>query len=115
MVYESADREPSAAYDRAFAALAHPTRRQILITLHFGGGAMGAGAIARMFEHAWPTISRHLQVMEDAGLITHERHGRARTYRMNRKRLELLTDWLGLMQAHDSHPSELQEQDRDDP
>ncbi|MER5472828.1 metalloregulator ArsR/SmtB family transcription factor [Streptomyces sp. NPDC002935] len=93
------DSAHSAAYDRVFAALAHPTRRQILITLHFEGGSMGAGDIARMFEHAWPTTSRHLQVMEDAGLVTHERHGRTRIYRMNRQRVALVSDWLGLIRG----------------
>jgi DNA-binding transcriptional ArsR family regulator len=88
--------EPSggAAYDRLFAALSHATRRQILITLYFEGGAMGAGDIARMFSHAWPTTSRHLQVLEDAGLVTTQRHGRTRTYLLNRERIDLATQWL---------------------
>jgi DNA-binding transcriptional ArsR family regulator len=98
-VHGAPDGAHSASYDRVFAALAHPTRRQILITLHFEGGSMGAGDIARMFEHAWPTTSRHLQVMEDAGLVTHERHGRTRIYRMNRQRVELVSDWLDLIRG----------------
>ncbi|MEV6908408.1 ArsR family transcriptional regulator [Amycolatopsis sp. NPDC051071] len=56
---------PTAAYDGIFAALAHPTRRQILVTLYFEGGAIAAGDIARMFEYSWPTTSRHLLVLED--------------------------------------------------
>lgn len=97
LVDRDTDSADSATYDRVFAALAHPTRRQILITLHFEGGSMGAGEIARMFEHAWPTTSRHLQVMVDAGLVTHERHGRTRTYRVNRPHVDLVADWLGLI------------------
>jgi DNA-binding transcriptional ArsR family regulator len=62
------------AYDRIFAALAHPTRRQILITLYFEGGQMGAGDIA--------------------GLVTTERHGRTRTYRLAAERIELAVSWL---------------------
>jgi DNA-binding transcriptional ArsR family regulator len=85
----------ASTYDRCFSALAHPVRRQILITLLFEGGAMGAGDIARMFEHAWPTTSRHLQVLQDAGLVTHERHGRGRTYRLDRRHIELVSGWLG--------------------
>lgn len=84
----------ASTYDGIFAALAHPIRRQILITLYFEGGVMGAGEIARLFEHAWPTISRHLLVLSDAGLVTTERHGRTRTYRLNRQRIELAASWL---------------------
>ena len=40
-----------------FTALAHPARRRILMTVHFHGGAMTAGEIADMFEHAWPTTT----------------------------------------------------------
>lgn len=82
------------AYDGIFAALAHPTRRQILITLYFEGGTMGAGDIARMFEHAWPTISRHLLVLEETGLVATERCGRTRTYRLVLSRVELAVSWL---------------------
>ncbi|MBV8934121.1 MAG: helix-turn-helix transcriptional regulator [Kutzneria sp.] len=97
-------------YDGVFAALAHPTRRQILITLYFEGGAMGAGDIARMFEHSWPTTSRHLQVLEDAGLVTNQRHGRTRTYRLNRKRIELAADWLDWFSKPD-HGGQRQRED----
>jgi DNA-binding transcriptional ArsR family regulator len=76
-------------------AIAHPARRQILLTLHFRGGSATAGEIAARFEHAWPTTTRHLKVLEDAGLLTHEREGRLRHYRLNRERLALLSEWLG--------------------
>src|SRR5213593_3738035 len=82
------------AYEAVFGALAHPARRRVLMTIHFGGGAMTAGAIAAIFAHAWQTTTRHLQVLEAAGLLTHERQGRMRIYRIERKRLELVTDWL---------------------
>ena len=82
------------AYESIFTALAHPARRRILITVHFNEGAMTAGEIARVFPHAWQTTTRHLQVLEAAGLLTHERRGRLRIYRLERKRLELVRDWL---------------------
>jgi len=88
------------AYEAAFGALAHPARRRVLLTLYFNGGAMTAGEIAAMFAHAWQTTTRHLQVLEAAGLLTHERRGRMRIYRMERKRLALVSDWL----AHFQHP-----------
>lgn len=90
-------RQPKAkmdAYEAVFTALAHPVRRRILLTLNFEGGSMTAGKIAAMFEHAWPTTTRHLQVLESAGLLHHERKGRERIYRIDRRRLELLRDWL---------------------
>ncbi len=88
-------RKPAAdAYETVFIALAHPARRRILLTLNFEGGSMTAGDIAAMFEHAWPTTTRHLQVLEAAGLLRHERQGRTRVYRIDRKRLALVRDWL---------------------
>ena len=82
------------AYEVVFTALAHPARRRILLTLNFEGGSMTAGAIAALFEHAWPTTTRHLGVLEDAGLLRQEREGRSRIYRIDRKRLDLVRDWL---------------------
>lgn len=81
--------------EAVFTALAHPARRQILLTIHFRGGEMTAGDIARRFQHAWPTTTRHLRVLETAGLVTHQRRGRSRVYRLDRARLALATDWLG--------------------
>ena len=82
------------AYEAVFTALAHPVRRRILLTVYFEGGSMTAGEIANMFEHAWPTTTRHLQVLESAGLLRHERQGRTRVYRLDARRLNLVRDWL---------------------
>ena len=82
------------AYEAIFTALAHPARRRILISLNFAGGEMTAGQIAGLFSHAWPTTTRHLQLLENAGIIRHERQGRGRIYRLNPKRLALAGDWL---------------------
>jgi DNA-binding transcriptional ArsR family regulator len=82
------------AYEAVFGALAHPARRRVLLTLHFNGGSMTAGEIAKVFAHAWQTTTRHLQVLEAAGLLRHERQGRMRIYRIERKRLALVEDWL---------------------
>src|SRR5262245_30829084 len=82
------------AYEAVFTALAHPARRRILMTINFEGGRMSAGAIAGMFEHSWPTTTRHLKVLEQAGLVKYRRDGRHRFYELNRGRLELLRDWL---------------------
>ena len=82
------------AYESVFSALAHAARRRVLLTIYFNGGSMTAGEIAAIFEHSWQTTTRHLQVLETAGLITHERQGRKRIYPIQRKRLELVRDWL---------------------
>src|SRR4029078_11300454 len=97
MPRRSAGREPKGrrdAYEVVFTALAPPVRRRILQTIQFEGGSMTAGEIADMFEHAWPTTTRHIQVLESAGLLYHERDGRQRTYYINRPRLKLVRDWL---------------------
>ena len=87
--------EKLAALDAVINAIAHPARRQILLTLHFRGGTATAGEIAARFEHAWPTTTRHLRVLEDAGLLKHERDGRTRRYQIDRERMALVTEWLG--------------------
>jgi len=97
MTKGTARQEPSArldAYEAVFMALAHPVRRRILVTLHFQGGSMTAGEIAGMFDHAWPTTTGHIQALEGAGLLHHDRQGRNRVYRLDRRRLELVHDWL---------------------
>lgn len=90
---QSAAREED-VYEAVFIALAHPARRRILHTLNFEGGEMTAGEIAAMFSHAWPTTTRHLQVLEAAGLLVHERQGRSRLYRIDKKRLALVRKWI---------------------
>ena len=77
-----------------FSALAHPARRQILLTVHFRGGAMTAGDIAGRFRHAWPTTTRHLKVLAGAGLLRSQRKGRQRVYVLERDRLDLVRGWL---------------------
>ena len=97
MAKTTAGSEPKSridAYEAVFTALAHPARRRILLTLNFEGGSMTAGDIADMFEHAWPTTTRHIQVLESAGLLRHDRQGRNRVYHIDRKRLQLVQDWL---------------------
>jgi DNA-binding transcriptional ArsR family regulator len=75
-------------------ALAHPARRQILLTLHLRGGLATAGEIAGRFEHKWPTTTRHLRVLEEAGLLRQEKRGRTRVYTLDKNRLALVAEWL---------------------
>jgi DNA-binding transcriptional ArsR family regulator len=83
-----------AALEEVCAAIAHPARRQILLTVHLRG-AMAAGDIASRFAHAWPTTTRHLRVLVDAGLLVQTRHGRSRVYAVCHDRLGVVRDWLG--------------------
>src|ERR1700676_1296045 len=91
------------AYEAVFEALAHPARRRVLLAVSFNGGGMTGGQIAAMFAHAWQTTTRHLQVLEKAGLLSHERKGRMRIYRIERKRLALVSDWLAHFQTPVRH------------
>ena len=86
------------AYEAVFGALAHPARRRVLLTIYFNGGAATAGEIAAIFAHAWQTTTRHLQVLEAAGLLRHERQGRMRVYHIEHKRLALVSEWLAHFQ-----------------
>jgi DNA-binding transcriptional ArsR family regulator len=78
-----------------FGSLAHPSRRQILLVLKLRGGAMTAGEIAERFSCKWPTTTRHLRTLENAGLISVRKEGRERLYELNRNRLvDTVTGWL---------------------
>src|SRR5689334_19884934 len=94
MTFVADDSAFADSYEAIFTALAHPARRRILISLNFAGGELSAGAIARLFAHAWPTTTRHLQALEAAGIVRAERRGRSRVYRLEPKPLALARDWL---------------------
>lgn len=83
------------AHERVFRALAHPSRRHILLVLHARGGRVTAGDIARRFACSWPTTTRHLRELERAGLVSVEKQGRERFYRLETERLRAVVgDWL---------------------
>lgn len=83
-----------AELEAVFSALAHPARRQILLGIRFRGAAMTAGDIVARFRCSWPTITRHLRVLEAAGLLRQEARGRHRHYHLDRDRLDLVARWL---------------------
>lgn len=80
--------------EQVFAALAHEARRHILLAIWFRGGSLTAGDIAARFSHSWPTTSRHLKVLVDAGLLAAEREGRTRVYRVATDKLDVVREWL---------------------
>jgi DNA-binding transcriptional ArsR family regulator len=83
-----------AELEAIFGALAHESRRMILLAIWFRGGSLSAGDIAARFSHSWPTTSRHLKVLVDAGLLVVEREGRSRRYRVATEKLDLVREWL---------------------
>jgi ArsR family transcriptional regulator, arsenate/arsenite/antimonite-responsive transcriptional repressor len=76
----------------AFRALADPTRREILRLLR--DGPKTSGEIAEQFSSSWPTVSRHLAVLRDAGLILSERSGQQIVYELNTTVFQDLVDHL---------------------
>jgi len=75
-----------------FAALADPTRRAILARLSRGDASVTE--LAEPFEMSLPAISKHLKVLEHAGLITRGRDAQWRPCRIESARLKEVSDWL---------------------
>jgi DNA-binding transcriptional ArsR family regulator len=76
-----------------FAALADPTRREILARLATDGEA-SVTALAEPFDMSMPAISKHLKVLERAGLITRGRDAQYRPCRLEGARLKEIADWV---------------------
>ncbi|MER6008282.1 metalloregulator ArsR/SmtB family transcription factor [Nonomuraea angiospora] len=82
--------------DRTFAALADGTRRQILIRL--GQGPATIGELAEPFGMSLTGMKKHVHVLENAGLVTTEKVGRARQCRLGAERLEDAMSWITFYQ-----------------
>src|SRR3954465_8972669 len=80
------------ALDRAFTALGDPVRRALIPRLSRGEATVNE--LAEPFEITKQAISRHLQVLEAAGLITRSRDGQRRPCRLAPGALEALTGWI---------------------
>jgi DNA-binding transcriptional ArsR family regulator len=81
------------ALSQTFSALADPTRRAILARLSQGPATVNE--IAEPFEISLPAISRHLKVLEAAGLIARGREAQWRPCQLNPEPLRQLDGWLG--------------------
>lgn len=77
-----------------FAALADPTRRAILIRLAFGEASVKE--LAEPFRMSLPAVSKHLKVLERAGLIEKGREAQWRPRRLNARPLKQASDWIDL-------------------
>ncbi|MFC5069529.1 ArsR/SmtB family transcription factor [Flaviflagellibacter deserti] len=82
----------SANLDVTFAALADPTRRAILARLASGDASVTD--LVKPFSMSQPAISKHLKVLEQAGLISRGRDGQRRPCRIEAKPLEQANAWL---------------------
>jgi DNA-binding transcriptional ArsR family regulator len=90
--------EPAAAsLNAVFGALADPTRRAILARL--AGGDLTVGELAAPFSVSQPAISRHLRVLEAAGLISRSRRATARLSHLEAAPLRNATAWLARYRA----------------
>jgi len=78
--------------DATFAALADPTRRTILARLATGEASVAE--LAEPFDMTQPAISKHLKVLEGAGLISRSRDAQRRPRRLEPKPLAEATDWI---------------------
>ena len=75
-----------------FAAISHPARRRMLDLLT--ETQRSVSDIAGHFKMSRPAVSQHLRVLLDAGLVTEERHGRERRYRLIPEQLGPVRDWI---------------------
>jgi DNA-binding transcriptional ArsR family regulator len=83
---------PSDQLTSTFAALADPTRRAILA--HLMSGEASVTELAEPFEMSMPAISRHLKVLETAGLISRGRAAQWRPCRIQAAPLKQVADWV---------------------
>src|SRR5689334_20258250 len=83
---------PSRTLDTTFHALADPTRRAILARLQQGEATVTE--VARPFRISLPAISKHLRVLEKAGLLARTRCGRVHHLRLVAKPLQDVAEWI---------------------
>ncbi len=82
----------SSKLDTIFAALSDPTRRAILSRLARGDSSVGE--LARPFDVSLPAVSRHLRVLQGAGLLTQDRQGRVRRCRLRAAPMRAAAAWI---------------------
>jgi DNA-binding transcriptional ArsR family regulator len=81
-----------AGLNETFSALADPTRRGILVAL--ADGDRTVSDLAKPFDMSLPAITKHLGVLERAGLISSEREGRVRRCHLEREPLAVAVRWI---------------------
>ena len=81
-----------------FAALADPTRRQILARL--ASGRLSVTQLAEPFEMTMPAVSKHLKVLERAGLVVRERKAQWRPAKLQAAPMREAADWVDQYRQH---------------
>ncbi|HEY1709055.1 MAG TPA: metalloregulator ArsR/SmtB family transcription factor [Rhizomicrobium sp.] len=103
------------AYGNALEALADPTRRRIFERLR--RGAQPVGRLATGLPVSRPAVSQHLKVLKEAGLVSEEREGTRRIYRIDPSGLAQLRTWLDQFwdAALDAFKAEVERSEGDKP
>src|SRR6266567_7489626 len=83
---------PTRTLNRTFAALADPTRRRILA--HLARGDKRVTHLARPHAMSLPAVSKHLRVLEKAGLLRRRRYGRVHEMQLDAKPLKQAAQWV---------------------
>ena len=81
-----------AVLSATFSALSDPTRRKILQRL--SGGALSVGELAEPMEMSWPAVTKHLKVLEAAGLLRRRREGRRHVVSLNAEPIKGAQQWM---------------------
>ena len=87
-------------FQETFKALSDPTRREILHILR--DGAKTAGEIGSHFDMTGATVSHHLAVLRQAGLVTDDKRGKWIYYELNLSVLDEITGWLAGLRGESS-------------
>src|ERR1700730_14365157 len=90
--------QQTTSLDRIFGALCDGTRRSMIHVLA-RGEARSAGELGRKFRSAQPTISKHLKVLEQAGLVERTIEGRVHRFRLHQRPLREAGGWIARHQA----------------
>ncbi len=79
-------------FQKSFKALSDPTRREILALLR--NGPMAAGEISAKFETSGATVSHHLTILKDAGLVLDDKQGKYVYYELNMSVVDEILKWF---------------------
>ena len=92
LIFNQMVKYSNGSLDRTFAALSDPTRRAILARL--AQGDISVSELAEPFNVSLPAISKHLRVLERAGLLVQERDGRVRRCHLVAEPLKEAAEWI---------------------
>jgi DNA-binding transcriptional ArsR family regulator len=108
---------PTDTLSKTLSALADPTRREILSRL--AKGEASVTELTEPFEMTMPAVSKHLKVLENAGLVVRSKSAQWRPRKLNAEPMKDVSDWLETYRQHweerfdrlDAYLTDLQQQD----